>query len=131
MARTNEATGVPTSAVRRARARRALPRRGLSAARAGRGAQGGAVRPPPWEKVGAGAGLVALTAMAVQFVTSGRFEKASGRLGIDRIMSFHKIAAGGFWVRWSFTRFSMSSRPGSRTPDLGVQLLVAYHVLPH
>ncbi len=47
----------------------------------------------PWELAGAALGLMALVGMAVQFVTSGRFESASGRLGIDRIMAFHKLAA--------------------------------------
>jgi len=85
----------------------------------------------PWEKVGAGAGLVALTAMAVQFVTSGRFEKASGRLGIDRIMSFHKIAA--WWVLGALVLHPLLYVIPTwlEDPDLGVQLLVAYHVLPH
>jgi predicted ferric reductase len=50
----------------------------------------------PWERAGAALGLVGLAAMAVQFVTSGRFEVVSGRLGIDKIMAFHKIAA--WWV---------------------------------
>ncbi len=50
----------------------------------------------PWERVGAALGLLGLAAMAVQFVTSGRFEVVSGRLGIDKIMAFHKVAA--WWV---------------------------------
>ena len=37
-----------------------------------------------WEIAAAGLGLVGLAAMAVQFVTSGRFQLISGRLGIDR-----------------------------------------------
>ena len=50
----------------------------------------------PWETGAAALGLAGLTAMAVQFVTSGRFGIVSGRLGIDKIMAFHKIAAR--WV---------------------------------
>ena len=49
-----------------------------------------------WEYAAAALGIVALAGMAVQFVTSGRFEAASGQLGIDKIMSFHKIAA--WWL---------------------------------
>lgn len=49
-----------------------------------------------WEMAAAALGLMALVGMAIQFVTSGRFEKVSGQLGIDRIMAFHKIAA--IWV---------------------------------
>lgn len=48
-----------------------------------------------WETAAAALGLVALPAMAIQILISGRFETASGRLGIDRVMGFHKIAAWG------------------------------------
>ncbi len=84
----------------------------------------------PWEKVGAGLGLVALTAMAVQFVTSGRFEAVSGRLGIDKIMTFHKVAA--WWVLGALVLHPLVYVLPTwlDDPDLGVQRLVAYHVLP-
>lgn len=49
-----------------------------------------------WEYAAAAMGIIALWGMAVQFVTSGRFEAVSGRLGIDKIMAFHKLAA--LWV---------------------------------
>jgi predicted ferric reductase len=49
-----------------------------------------------WEYAAAAMGIVALWGMAVQFVTSGRFGAISGRLGIDKIMAFHKLAA--LWV---------------------------------
>ena len=45
-----------------------------------------------WEYAAAAMGMIALWGMAVQFVTSGRFEAVSGRLGIDKIMAFHKLA---------------------------------------
>lgn len=45
------------------------------------------------EYAAAALGMVALWGMAVQFVTSGRFESISGKLGIDKIMAFHKLAA--------------------------------------
>ena len=46
-----------------------------------------------WEYAAAAMGMIALWGMAVQFVTSGRFEAVSGQLGIDKIMAFHKLAA--------------------------------------
>ena len=49
-----------------------------------------------WEYAAAAMGLIALWGMAVQFVTSGRFEVVSGQLGIDKIMAFHKFAA--YWL---------------------------------
>lgn len=51
-----------------------------------------------WEMAGAALALVALPAMAIQFFISGRFETASGQLGIDRVMALHKIAAWGILV---------------------------------
>jgi predicted ferric reductase len=38
-------------------------------------------------------GLVAGALLCIQFLTSGRYESLSGRLGIDRTMGFHRIAA--------------------------------------
>jgi predicted ferric reductase len=82
------------------------------------------------ERVGAGLGLVALTAMAVQFVTSGRFGPVSGRLGIDKIMAFHKIAA--WWVLLALLLHPLFYVLPTwlDDPELGMRRLVAYHVLP-
>jgi predicted ferric reductase len=84
----------------------------------------------PWEKVGAGLGLAALAAMAVQFVTSGRFGVVSGRLGIDRIMAFHKVAA--WWVLAALVLHPLFYVLPTwlDDPELGMRRLVAYHVLP-
>jgi len=41
----------------------------------------------------AATGLVALAMLLLQFVSSGRFERLSGRAGIDRTMRFHQLAA--------------------------------------
>ncbi|MFH1806336.1 MAG: ferric reductase-like transmembrane domain-containing protein [Pseudomonadota bacterium] len=38
-------------------------------------------------------GGVALSMMLLQFVTSGRFEMISGRIGLDHTMAFHRLAA--------------------------------------
>ena len=85
----------------------------------------------PWELTAAALGLVGLVAMGVQFVTSGRFNGASGRLGIDRIMAFHKLAAWGVvlvlvlhpllyvWPTWAEDR------------ALGTLRMQAYLTVPH
>ncbi len=85
----------------------------------------------PWELAGAGAGLALLAAIAVQFVTSGRFGPVSGRLGIDKIMAFHKIAA--WWVLLGLMLHPLFYVLPTLLddPELGLQRLVAYHVLPH
>lgn len=85
----------------------------------------------PWERVGAGAGLVALTAMAVQFVTSGRFAIVSGRLGIDKIMGFHKIAAWWVLVGVLFHPVFYVLPTWIDDPARGVLRLQAYLTLPH
>ena len=41
------------------------------------------------------AGIAALAMFLMQFVTSGRYEAISGRIGLDRSMSFHRVAAWG------------------------------------
>ncbi|SEO69097.1 Predicted ferric reductase [Salinihabitans flavidus] len=85
----------------------------------------------PWERVAAALGMVALAAMAVQFVTSGRFEAVSGRLGIDKIMAFHKIAA--IWVLLALIGHPLFyvMPTWAENPDLGVERLMAYLTLPH
>ncbi|MDN2565607.1 ferric reductase-like transmembrane domain-containing protein [Aquibium sp. A9E412] len=84
-----------------------------------------------WERAGAALGLVALAAMAVQFVTSGRFQTVSGRLGIDRIMAFHKIAA--WWVLVGLVLHPLFYVLPTWADDaaLGRERLVAYLTLPH
>ena len=84
-----------------------------------------------WEKAAAALGLVGLAAMAVQFVTSGRFETVSGRLGIDKIMAFHKQAA--YWVLLALVLhpFLYVLPTWLENPDLGTERLVAYLTLPH
>ncbi len=41
---------------------------------------------------GAAAAILATTLMYLQFLSSGRFESLSGKIGIDRTMGFHRIA---------------------------------------
>lgn len=75
-------------------------------------------------------GLVALPAMAVQFLMSGRFESVSGRLGIDRIMAFHKVAA--WWIALAIVLHP----PAYVVPtllddfDRGLERMVAYIASP-
>jgi len=59
----------------------------LLALMSGRGPQG------PWQEAASGLGFVAAVALMLQFVTSGRFESLSGRIGIDTTMAFHKWVA--------------------------------------
>ncbi len=84
----------------------------------------------PWERVAAGLGLAALSAMAVQFVTSGRFGLASGRLGIDQIMAFHKVAA--WWVLLALLLHPILYVLPTwlDDPALGMRRIEAYLVLP-
>lgn len=85
----------------------------------------------PWEKFAAALGLVALAAMAVQFVTSGRFETVSGLLGIDKIMAFHKLAA--WWVLLALLLHPLLYVLPTwlDDPALGLERLIAYLTLPH
>ncbi len=46
-----------------------------------------------WRDATAATGMVAGVALVLQFVTSGRFELLSGRIGIDVTMAFHKWSA--------------------------------------
>jgi len=43
---------------------------------------------------GAALGLCAAALLYLQFLSSGRYERLSGRIGIDRTMGFHRVAAG-------------------------------------
>lgn len=85
----------------------------------------------PWERVAAGLGLVALVAMTIQFVTSGRFESLSGRLGIDKIMAFHKIAAWWVLIAVILHPLSYVLPTWLENPALGTERLTAYLTLPH
>lgn len=95
-------------------------------------AAGRAVAPfDAWEKAAAALGIVGLAAMAIQFVTSGRFEAVSGRLGIDKIMAFHKQAA--IWVLLALVLHPIFYVLPTfiDNPTLGTERLVAYLALPH
>lgn len=88
-------------------------------------------RPDAWERAAAALGMVALVAMAIQFVTSGRFEAVSGKLGIDKVMAFHKIAA--WWVLIALILHPLAYVLPTWTehPALGAERLFAYLTLPH
>ena len=47
----------------------------------------------PWGEAASAVGMAAAVALMLQFVTSGRFEALSGRIGIDVTMAFHKWTA--------------------------------------
>lgn len=84
-----------------------------------------------WELAAAGAGLAGLAAMAVQFVTSGRFQVVSGRLGIDHVMAFHKTAAGWVLLALILHPVVYVVPTWQADPALAWERLVAYHTLPH
>ena len=44
--------------------------------------------------IGRALGILAMAMLLLQFLTSGRFEQISGRIGLDRTMGFHRVAAG-------------------------------------
>ncbi|MFW6077471.1 MAG: ferric reductase-like transmembrane domain-containing protein, partial [Hyphomicrobiales bacterium] len=83
-----------------------------------------------WEVAAAGLGLVGLGAMAVQFVTSGRFRLVSSHLGIDKVMAFHKLAA--WWVLIALLLHPLAYVTPTllADPDLGIERLIAYLTLP-
>ena len=84
-----------------------------------------------WEAVAAALGLTGLTAMAVQFVTSGRFGIVSGKLGIDKIMAFHKIAARWVLLGLLLHPLLYVLPTWLDDPALGLERIVAYLTLPH
>lgn len=43
--------------------------------------------------IGRALGILAMAMLLLQFLTSGRFEQISGRIGLDRTMGFHRLAA--------------------------------------
>ncbi|MDN3722123.1 ferric reductase-like transmembrane domain-containing protein [Roseibium salinum] len=83
------------------------------------------------KKAGAVLGLAGLAAMAVQFVTSGRFQIISGHLGIDKIMAFHKVAAR--WVLLALVLHPLLYVVPTwlDDPSLGLERLLAYLTVPH
>ena len=84
-----------------------------------------------WERAAAALGMVALVAMAIQFVTSGRFEAVSGGLGIDKIMAFHKMAAWWVLIALILHPLAYVLPTWVDDPALGLERLTAYHTLPH
>lgn len=84
-----------------------------------------------WEAVAAALGLAGLTAMAVQFVTSGRFGVVSGKLGIDKIMAFHKIAARWVLLGLLLHPLLYVLPTWLDDPALGSDRFLAYLTLPH
>ncbi|MGP9791735.1 ferredoxin reductase family protein [Roseinatronobacter sp. NSM] len=72
-----------------------------------------------WEYAAAAMGMIALLGMAVQFVTSGRFEAVSGKLGIDKIMGFHKLAASWLALAVVLHPLAYIWRTWAQNPELG------------
>lgn len=84
-----------------------------------------------WERAAAALGMVALAAMAVQAVTSGRLGFVSDRIGIDKVMAFHKISA--WWVLAALVLHPLFyvAPTWAANPALGAERLWAYLTLPH
>ncbi|MBV2186662.1 MAG: ferric reductase-like transmembrane domain-containing protein [Rhizobium sp.] len=60
---------------------------------------GGLNSPTVYPVLARATGVAALAMFMVQFATSGRFELISGRIGLDRTMGFHRLAAvGALWM---------------------------------
>lgn len=90
------------------------------------------VAPPvAWEIAAAACGLVGLAALAVQFVSSGRFQIVSGHLGIDRVMAFHKTAASWVLLALLLHPVLYVVPTFAVDPVLGIERLWAYHTVPH
>lgn len=83
------------------------------------------------ERAAAALGMVALAGLAIQFVTSGRFSTVSGRLGIDRIMAFHKVAAWFLLIAAVLHPALYVLPTWNENPSLGLERLGAYLTLPH
>ena len=56
---------------------------------------GGGNAPTYWPLLARVSGIAALAMFLMQFITSGRYETISGRIGLDRSMSFHRVAGYG------------------------------------
>ncbi|MGD9502538.1 MAG: ferric reductase-like transmembrane domain-containing protein [Methyloceanibacter sp.] len=54
---------------------------------------GGIEPAPALSELGTAFGLTAAALLYLQFLSSGRYEAISGRIGIDRTMGFHRVAA--------------------------------------
>lgn len=76
-------------------------------------------------------GMVGLAGMGVQFVTSGRFEIIAGRLGIDKVMAFHKFAAWGVLLAIVAHPLLYVAPTWLDGTSLGNERLKAYLTLPH
>lgn len=84
----------------------------------------------PLELAAAALGMVATLGMAIQFVTSGRFEGVSGAMGIDKIMGFHKIAAWWLLLAVLLHPLAYVAPTWADNPDLGWLRLEFYLTAP-
>lgn len=88
--------------------------------------RGGLEAPTVFPIIARAAGVAALAMFLMQFATSGRFEVISGRIGLDRTMGFHRLAAVGalLMVLMHVVFFLPRGRDGSL--DAMAQRLVLY-----
>lgn len=91
---------------------------------------GGLNSPTVYPVLARATGVAALAMFMMQFATSGRFEVISGRIGLDRTMGFHRLAAvGALWmILLHVVFFLFRGRDGSL--DVLWQRLVLYMTTP-
>lgn len=91
---------------------------------------GGLNSPTVYPVLARATGVAALAMFMMQFATSGRFEVISGRIGLDRTMGFHRLAAvGALWmILLHVVFFLFRGRDGSL--DVLWQRLVLYLTTP-
>lgn len=76
------------------------------------------------------AGIAALAMLLMQFLTSGRFETISGRIGLDRTMGFHRLAALAALVMVAAHVLLFLFRGSEPSLDRALARLVAYLTAP-
>lgn len=91
---------------------------------------GGLHAPSVYPVLARAAGVATLAMFMMQFATSGRFEVISGRIGLDRTMGFHRLAAvGALWMIFLHVVFFLfRGRDGGL--DMLWQRLVLYMTTP-
>ncbi|MDX2158462.1 MAG: ferric reductase-like transmembrane domain-containing protein [Hyphomicrobiaceae bacterium] len=78
-----------------------------------------------WKEIGAGLGLLGGALLFLQFPSSGRFERLSGRIGIDRTMGFHRLSALLLLLAVSLHPIAYAVPAFLRSPSSGLARLQA------
>jgi predicted ferric reductase len=78
-----------------------------------------------WSEFSSGLAFIAAALVFLQFLTSGRFESLSGRIGIDRVMGFHRLSAVALVVFGAMHPLSYVGAALLEDPWVALQRLVA------